>query len=348
MRNHPYYHPQLPPPLPIKYKSEPDPYHPGAPPDPSPVIQQSATKKPKKEIDSSKAYKCQLCEYSFNRRDHLTRHSLVHSKLKPYHCTYCSKDFTRNDHLRRHQQRVHGEETAAAAVMTDITQRFICQECKAIFTSSGHLRVHMENKHHHDFSDFMNHQQDHTPRKLQSNDTSYVIVDGKKRPVCQLCNKSFSKKDHLSRHINNLHSGINNTTFEHFTPEQSFNCNICGKRFSRPEFLRRHLDDAHNSGQMDILNQLNQNNPYSVVQGNPPGLEPLFPVPPSHMSSMFGVPNFENIPVPPAPKPAKAPTALKTHNCGICSKNFTRRYHLTRHQKSLHGGVFEGPQLGPQ
>jgi uncharacterized Zn-finger protein len=70
----------------------------------------SQQKKAKKEIDSSKPYKCAQCAYSFNRRDHLTRHSLVHSKLKPYHCNFCSKDFTRNDHLRRHQQRVHGEE----------------------------------------------------------------------------------------------------------------------------------------------------------------------------------------------------------------------------------------------
>lgn len=363
MRNHYAYQHHQPPPPPMKYKSEPD-YRPSALPikyktepeyQPIPPPAESSTpllggKKPKKEVDSSKAYKCPLCEYSFNRRDHLTRHSLVHSKLKPYHCTFCSKDFTRNDHLRRHQQRVHGEETAAAASLTDITQRFICQECKAIFTSSGHLRVHMENKHHSDFSDFMSHPPSHdqTMRKIQSSDTAYVVVDGKKRPVCQLCNKSFSKKDHLSRHMNNLHAGINGATFsEHFAPEQSYNCSLCGKRFSRPEFLRRHLDDAHNhASQMEILNQLNPNNPYNNGQGHGSGLDPMFPVPPPHMSSMFGVANFENTPAPPPqqPKPVKAPTALKTHNCSICSKNFTRRYHLTRHQKSLHGGVFEAPQ----
>lgn len=240
--------------------------------------------------------------------------------------------------------------------MASVDQRFICQECKAIFTSSGHLRVHMENKHHNDFTDFINHQgQQHDQqlpqRKLQPQDTSYVIVDGKKRPVCQLCNKSFSKKDHLTRHMNNLHAGINHTTFEHFAPEQSFNCNLCGKRFSRPEFLRRHLDDAHNhASQMELLNQLNPNNPYTNNgQGNSSGsLDPFLPVPPPHMSSMFGVANFENAPsqqqqAPAVPKPVKA-VALKTHNCSICSKNFTRRYHLTRHQKSLHGGVFDNPQ----
>lgn len=51
----------------------------------------NSQKKPKKEIDSTKPYKCTQCEYSFNRRDHLTRHALVHSKLKPYNCSYCSK-----------------------------------------------------------------------------------------------------------------------------------------------------------------------------------------------------------------------------------------------------------------
>lgn len=346
MRNYSYQHHQQTQQTEMKYKSEPD-YRPtNSQPETSPSSQGSP-KKPKKEVDGSKAYKCALCEYSFNRRDHLTRHSLVHSKLKPYHCTYCSKDFTRNDHLRRHQQRVHGEETAAAASMADVTQRFICQECKAIFTSSGHLRVHMENKHQNDFNDFINHPQDQSPQKHLSQDTSYVIVDGKKRPVCQLCNKSFSKKDHLSRHINNLHAGMTSTNFEHFTPpDQSFNCNLCGKRFSRPEFLRRHLDDVHShANQLEMLNQLNPNNPYSNGQVNPP-IEP-FLMPPPHMTSMFGVPSFENplqVTPPAAPKPVKASVALKSHNCSICSKNFTRRYHLTRHQKSLHGGVFESPQ----
>lgn len=75
-----------------KYKSEPDFRHQASRNGSSAGESSSSSqKKPKKEVDSSKPYKCSQCEYSFNRRDHLTRHSLVHSKLKPYHCNFCSK-----------------------------------------------------------------------------------------------------------------------------------------------------------------------------------------------------------------------------------------------------------------
>lgn len=309
----------------------------------------SPNKKPKKEVDSTKPYKCSQCAYSFNRRDHLTRHSLVHSKLKPYHCSFCSKDFTRNDHLRRHQQRVHSEEVAAAS-LTDLSQRFVCQECKAIFSSSGHLRAHIENKHQSDFSEFIT-QADDPLRKNSSNGTTYVIVDGKKRPVCQLCNKSFSKKDHLTRHMNSLHNSPSSPTsptsaFESFSPEQSFNCQMCGKRFSRPEFLRRHLDDAHgHPNQIDIINHLVPNNSYNIQSSSSAheSSQSMFVPPPPYMiqntASFFG---FENIPMSSSsmlPKITKC-VSLREHKCSICNKNFSRKYHLTRHQKSLHSGAF--------
>lgn len=125
-----------------------------------------------KEVGSSKAYQCPQCGSSFSGRGKLTRHMVVHSKLRSYKCTYCSKDYKRSDTLRRHQQSVH-----AANLITDV-KRFICQECKATFTSLGHLRVHIESKH-----------------------------DVKMRLVCMMCNKSFSRKEHLRRHMNNLHAG---------------------------------------------------------------------------------------------------------------------------------------------
>lgn len=150
-----------------------------------------------KEVGSSKAYQCPQCGSSFSGRGKLTRHMVVHSKLRSYKCTYCSKDYKRSDTLRRHQQSVH-----AVNLITDV-KRFICQECKATFTSLGHLRVHIESKHD------VNHQQkqQQSPRNFKSQETSYILVDGKMRLVCMMCNKSFSRKQHLRRHMNNLHAG---------------------------------------------------------------------------------------------------------------------------------------------
>lgn len=123
---------------------------------------------------------------------------------------------------------------------------------------------------------------------------------------------------------------------------------MCGKRFSRPEFLRRHIDDVHShSSQMDILNQLNPNNTYNIHQGNSSHHENhgMFSVPPPpHLTSGFF--GFENTPMSStaassstshATKVSKSTVPLKEHKCFVCNKNFSRKYHLTRHQKSLHG-----------
>jgi len=184
-------------------------------------------------------------------------------------------------------------------------------------------------------------------RKNTAQGTTYVVVDGKKRPVCQLCNKSFSKKDHLTRHMNSLHNSPTSPTsaFESFSPEmQSYNCQICAKRFSRPEFLRRHVEDVHNiAGQMEIINHLNPNNSYNIHASsslNENGQSMFVPPPPHMLQNSSGFFGFENIPSTSiVPKITKS-ISLKEHKCTICNKNFSRKYHLTRHQKSLHSGAF--------
>lgn len=51
--------------------------------------------------------------------------------------------------------------------------------------------------------------------------------------ICNLCGKSYKRKDHLKRHLA-FHSG-----------ERHFSCSVCGKRFLRADTCRVHLVNVH-------------------------------------------------------------------------------------------------------
>ncbi|KAL4782715.1 hypothetical protein BJX76DRAFT_281072 [Aspergillus varians] len=50
----------------------------------------------------TKHFCCTVCQRGFTRIDHLKRHHLRHSGLKPYSCNFCSESFARCDNLRDH------------------------------------------------------------------------------------------------------------------------------------------------------------------------------------------------------------------------------------------------------
>ncbi|KAH7395988.1 hypothetical protein BKA64DRAFT_74400 [Cadophora sp. MPI-SDFR-AT-0126] len=47
-------------------------------------------------------FKCNVCQRSYSRVDHLARHFRTHTAEKAYRCDVCSKSFTRADLLKRH------------------------------------------------------------------------------------------------------------------------------------------------------------------------------------------------------------------------------------------------------
>ncbi|KAF2152399.1 hypothetical protein K461DRAFT_146169 [Myriangium duriaei CBS 260.36] len=47
-------------------------------------------------------FRCEVCQQGFTRTDHLKRHSLRHSGVKPYVCGFCNSSFARCDSLRNH------------------------------------------------------------------------------------------------------------------------------------------------------------------------------------------------------------------------------------------------------
>ena len=51
---------------------------------------------------SEKRFRCPACNRTFTRNDHLKRHQLRHTGLKPYQCQFCNTAFSRSDSLRDH------------------------------------------------------------------------------------------------------------------------------------------------------------------------------------------------------------------------------------------------------
>ncbi|XP_060079710.1 zinc finger protein 18-like [Ylistrum balloti] len=80
---------------------------------------------------SRKVYPCEVCGYTFRRREHWRRHRLTHLDATPYKCPICDRGFKRAEHVRRHQ-----------TVHTRI-KAFDCNSCDKKFTRSEHLKKHM-------------------------------------------------------------------------------------------------------------------------------------------------------------------------------------------------------------
>lgn len=74
------------------------------------------------------------------------------------------------------------------------------------------------------------------PRKPYKKREKTVVEQPAKGPVqCPTCDKTFTRKYHLERHL--VHTSCNPGTYE----KQEFPCDVCDKRFSRIDNLRMHL-----------------------------------------------------------------------------------------------------------
>jgi len=65
--------------------------------------------KVRKKKKQSRNHLCLFCGRSFSRSDMLTRHSRLHTNIKPYQCSKCLQVFSRSDHLSTHERTHTGE-----------------------------------------------------------------------------------------------------------------------------------------------------------------------------------------------------------------------------------------------
>lgn len=190
------------------------------------------------------------------------------------------------------------------------TKPYLCRECGKGFNRKEHLVRHLLS---------------HTSARPYN---------------CEGCGKLFTRKEHLTRH----HVSSPSCLDPNFNPLRPFCCSTCGQGFVRKEHLLRHSKRAH-----DVDAPVNEAEPKpfscTICQKTFTRRE--------HLRRHQAIHEREGITIVPVKaevvddeiSPPSSPGDDKkstSATCEVCSKNFSRRSHLLRHMKRIHGTTLTG------
>lgn len=143
-------------------------------------------------ISTSLQYKCDKCNAVYNTDMGLFYHKLKHSGNPKHICAICNKKFYRKNQLINHLK-IHND-----------VKPFECSYCHKTYKSLYQHR---------------NHEKTHTGEA----------------PKCNICNKYFNDNYSLKIHTR-LHS-----------EKKPYSCEICKKSFSSKQWISRHVKIKHGS-----------------------------------------------------------------------------------------------------
>ncbi|CAH2065000.1 unnamed protein product, partial [Iphiclides podalirius] len=143
-----------------------------------------------------------------------------------YTCQYCRVKFTQNSHFFRHMTSNHQAQQAEAT--------FECNECQIVFTKKTTLDIHCQKRH-----------QLKSKSKCDSCAITFKSRYCLRRHLklkqmmaensCLKCQKKFTNKELLAKHVLNKH------TFKNAT----FQCDHCSLKFKAKKSLQTHLSRIH-------------------------------------------------------------------------------------------------------
>ncbi|CAG9786315.1 unnamed protein product [Diatraea saccharalis] len=194
---------------------------------------------------------CGICGTGLKRKEHLDRHTMEHQQVRPHVCQTCGKGFKRKEHLNIHQS-IHTDDKSQ-----------VCSLCNRSFHRKDHLQKHLQTHSklfleqnmypvgEHELTQIKAEvmDEDEKPDILgedmqcdieerdssQNSDSLSDPADVRTldvhtdRPfVCQICFKSYKRKDHLKIH-----------SWTHTKKDKV--CTDCGKGFHKEEQLKAHM-----------------------------------------------------------------------------------------------------------
>ncbi|KAL1457189.1 hypothetical protein WDU94_001847 [Cyamophila willieti] len=213
------------------------------------------------------------------------------AEAKPFSCSVCSKTFTRREHLRRHQQ-IHARELLQSsmdmAALTGLSMGAEIQFPASLMpeislstpTGSGNSSPSVK-KEGDDVSDAdaMEVDADPSTSSPQMNRGSPSVLAAatlagipvavreklmrpivprerppKPIPKCDVCQKVFSRRSHLLRHLKRLHNidpppSSRGRTLrpEDENHNKNYECVTCGESFTESEKLNQHMETHGNT-----------------------------------------------------------------------------------------------------
>ena len=125
------------------------------------------------EMESSRNFKCEVCEKMFIQSGDLKNHiKTIHEGQRNYKCDACGKYFTAS-----------GSRNAHIKIQHEGKSNHKCDSCGKSFNESGSLKTHIK-----------------------------TIHEGQRNHKCDSCGKSFTTSGYLKRHIMTIHEGQKITT----------------------------------------------------------------------------------------------------------------------------------------
>jgi len=185
------------------------------------------------------------CGKTFTKFDSLKRHvSEAHKGVRPFSCTLCGKNYGRRDYLLRHL-RSHNEAEVASISTTRLVGQNNQVSFKGVghmvgVSGSGGLSLNQQSSSlGGSLSGLTGNSSGQIPLKLHS---SKKRLSDKK--TCRwvldngtICGRTFSKFDSLRRHVQELHKGV-----------RPYICQLCEKSYGRRDYLDRHMKSHTSGG----------------------------------------------------------------------------------------------------
>ena len=157
-------------------------------------------------------YHCLKCPKVFGKQEQKRQHELTHdiSKENRHACISCEKTFSRKHDLTRHIARVHDKKFS-----------FSCTFCLKMFAIEKDWKKHEK----------WECKQSVTPKKGHATPRVKFgqVKSEEQRHLCIVCNKSYSKRYDLKRHMDRDH-----------IKELSFSCRYCTQLFAVQHDMKRH------------------------------------------------------------------------------------------------------------